>query len=88
MLIIGVVALAGNAAATWVLARGQRDDINLEAVLRHSAADALGSIGVIVSGAVILATGWRPIDPLVEHRDRRRSSSPRRFASFASRSTS
>jgi cobalt-zinc-cadmium efflux system protein len=58
------VALAGNVAATWVLARGRREDLNLEGVLRHSAADALGSVGVIVSGAVILATGWNPIDPL------------------------
>ncbi len=65
VLILGVAGLAGNAAATWVLARGQRDDLNLEAVLRHSVADALGSLGVIVSGAVILATDWRPIDPLV-----------------------
>jgi cobalt-zinc-cadmium efflux system protein len=65
VLILGVAALAGNAAATWVLAGGQREDINLEAVLRHSAADALGSLGVIVSGAVILTTGWRSIDPLV-----------------------
>jgi cobalt-zinc-cadmium efflux system protein len=65
VLFLGVVGLAGNAAATWVLARGQREDINLEAVLRHSAADALGSLGVIVSGVVILATGWEPIDPLV-----------------------
>ena len=54
----------GNAAASWVLARGRRDDLNLEAVLRHSAADALGSAAVLVSGTVILATGWRPIDPL------------------------
>jgi cobalt-zinc-cadmium efflux system protein len=65
VLILGVVALAGNAAATWVLARGHREDLNLEAVLRHSAADALGSLGVIASGAVILATGWRPIDPVM-----------------------
>ena len=65
VLVLGVVGLAGNAAATWVLARGQREDINLEAVLRHSAADALGSLGVVVSGAVILATGWEPIDPLI-----------------------
>jgi cobalt-zinc-cadmium efflux system protein len=65
VLVIGAVGLAGNAAATWVLAGGRRDDLNLEAVLRHSAADALGSLGVIVSGAVILATGWTPIDPLV-----------------------
>jgi cobalt-zinc-cadmium efflux system protein len=65
VLILGVVGLAGNAAATWVLARGQREDLNLEAVLRHSVADALGSLGVIVSGGVILATDWKPIDPLV-----------------------
>ena len=44
----GWSALAGNLAATWVLARGEREDINLEGVLRHSAADALGSLGVIV----------------------------------------
>jgi cobalt-zinc-cadmium efflux system protein len=65
VVVLGVVGLAGNAAATWVLSRGQREDLNLEAVLRHSAADALGSLGVIVSGALILATGWGPIDPLV-----------------------
>ena len=62
---LGLVGLAGNAAATWVLAQGRREDINLEAVLRHSAADALGSLGVVVSGTVILVTGWDPIDPLV-----------------------
>ncbi len=65
VVVLGVVSLVGNAAATWVLARGERDDLNLEAVLRHSAADALGSIGVVVSGVVILATDWRPIDPAI-----------------------
>lgn len=64
VIVLGVVGMLGNGVATWVLARGRRDDLNLEAVLRHSAADALGSIAVVVSGAVILATGWRPIDPL------------------------
>ena len=65
VVVLGVFGLLGNVAATLVLARGRRDDLNLEAVLRHSAADALGSIGVVVAGVVILATGWRPIDPLV-----------------------
>jgi len=64
VVVLGVVGLAGNLAATWVLARGGRRDLNLEGVLRHSIADALGSVGVIVSGAVILTTGWTPIDPL------------------------
>jgi cobalt-zinc-cadmium efflux system protein len=65
VLVFGAVGLAGNLAAAAVLARGQRSDINLEGVLRHSVADALGSIGVLVSGAVLLTVGWRPIDPLV-----------------------
>ena len=64
VLILGVVGLAGNVAATIVLARGERGDINLEGVLRHSAADALGSIGVIVSAVLILAAGLDAADPI------------------------
>ncbi len=59
---LGFLGLAGNVVATIVLARGERGDINLEGVLRHSVADALGSIGVIVSAVVILATGWEQAD--------------------------
>jgi cobalt-zinc-cadmium efflux system protein len=65
VLALGAVGLVGNAAATWVLAAGSRADINLEAVLRHSAGDALSSFGVVVAGVVVLATGWDQIDPVV-----------------------
>jgi cobalt-zinc-cadmium efflux system protein len=64
VLALGLLGLAGNVAATWVLARGDRVDVNLEAVLRHSFADALGSLAVIASGALILATGWLEADPV------------------------
>jgi cobalt-zinc-cadmium efflux system protein len=64
VLLIGALGLAGNAAAAIALAGGDRGDLNLEGVLRHSAADALGSLGVVVSGAVVLATGWGYADPL------------------------
>lgn len=65
VLALGALGLAGNLAATLVLARGQREDINLEGVLRHSAADALGSLGVLVAGAVVLAGGSDVVDPIV-----------------------
>ena len=65
VLALGLLGLAGNLAATIVLARGQREDINLEGVLRHSAADALGSIGVVVAGAFVLLGGSPVIDPIV-----------------------
>jgi cobalt-zinc-cadmium efflux system protein len=65
VLALGAIGLAGNVAATIVLARGQREDINLEGVLRHSAADALGSLGVIVAGAFVLLGGSPVVDPIV-----------------------
>jgi cobalt-zinc-cadmium efflux system protein len=65
VLALGLFGLAGNVAATAVLARGEREDLNLEGVLRHSAADALGSIGVVVAGVVVLAGGSPIVDPVV-----------------------
>lgn len=65
VLALGLLGLAGNLAATWVLARGQREDINLEGVLRHSVADALGSLGVVLAGTVVLLGGSDIVDPIV-----------------------
>jgi cobalt-zinc-cadmium efflux system protein len=58
VLVVGAIGLLGNVVATIVLASGDREDLNLEGVLRHSAADALGSIGVVVAGLVVMTTGW------------------------------
>ena len=65
VLALGMLGLAGNIAATLVLARGSRQDLNLEGVLRHSFADALGSLGVVAAGAVVLAGGSVIVDPIV-----------------------
>src|SRR5689334_475466 len=65
VLALGLLGIAGNAAAALVLARGERSDVNLEGVLRHSAADALGSLGVVIAGAFVLAGGSSVVDPLV-----------------------
>ena len=64
VLAIGLIGLGGNLVATLVLAGGEREDLNLEGVLRHSLADALGSLGVVVSGVVLLVTGWDAVDPI------------------------
>jgi cobalt-zinc-cadmium efflux system protein len=54
---VGAFGLAGNVVATVILAGGDRDDVNLEGVLRHSAADALGSLGALVAGLVVVSGG-------------------------------
>jgi cobalt-zinc-cadmium efflux system protein len=65
VLALGFLGLLGNVAATLVLARGEREDVNLEGVLRHSAADALGSLGVVLAGGFVLLGGSTIVDPLV-----------------------
>lgn len=65
VLALGAIGLAGNLAATLVLAGGRREDLNLEGVLRHSAADALGSLGVLLAGAFVLLGGSPVVDPIV-----------------------
>ncbi|MBA2506932.1 MAG: cation transporter [Thermoleophilaceae bacterium] len=65
VLAIGIVELIGNGLGVWVLARGDRSNLNLEGVLRHSAADALGAIGVVIAGAIVLTTGWEQADPIL-----------------------
>ncbi len=65
VLVLGVLGLLGNLVATWVLSRGERADVNLEGVLRHSAADALGSLGVVLAGLIVLLGGSDIVDPIV-----------------------
>lgn len=65
VLIFGVIGLLGNVLATWVLIRGDRSDINLEGVMRHSLADALGSFGVVLAGLGIMLTGVEELDPVI-----------------------
>ncbi len=65
VLVIGLVGIGVNVAAGSILFRGRSGNLNVEAAFRHVVADVLGSIGVVVAGVVILATGWLEADPLV-----------------------
>jgi cobalt-zinc-cadmium efflux system protein len=65
MLAVGALGLAVNVAAAVVLERSGSHSLNVQAALRHVLADLAGSVGVIVAGAIVLATGWLYADPLV-----------------------
>ncbi len=65
MLVIAVFGLLSNLAAGAVLLRSSRSNINLRGAFLHVLSDALGSVGAIAAGAVILKTGWLRADPLV-----------------------
>ncbi len=65
--IVMVVAAAGmvvNVAVAWMLARAG-GGINARGALLHVVGDLLGSVAALVAGAVVYATGWTPIDPIL-----------------------
>ena len=65
VLTVGAAGLGVNVLTAALLHRADSRSLNVRAALRHVVADALGSVGVIVAGAIVLATGWVYADPLV-----------------------
>jgi cobalt-zinc-cadmium efflux system protein len=65
--VVLVVALAGvavNLAATLVLARADRESLNVRGAFLHVATDLAAFVGTAVAGALVLATGWDRFDPI------------------------
>jgi len=63
--IVALVGVAVNGVSAWLFMAGSKDDLNIRAAYQHMAADAAISLGVVVSGAAIMYTGWAWIDPAV-----------------------
>lgn len=60
---VAAVGLAVNVLSAWLLSRGR--SLNSRAAMVHVVSDLAGSVAALVAGAVIVATGWMPIDPLL-----------------------
>ena len=61
---VALVGLIINVAAALILSRGGKN-LNVRGALLHVMGDLLGSVAALMAGAVIYATGWTPIDPLL-----------------------
>lgn len=59
---VGVVI---NGFTAWLFMKDKDKDLNIKGAYLHMAADALVSVGVVISGLVISYTGWTLIDPIV-----------------------
>ena len=64
VLVVALVGVAVNLAATLVLARADRSSLNVEGAFLHIATDLAAFIGTAVAGALILVTGWNQFDPI------------------------
>ena len=63
--VVAAVGIAVNGISAWLFMSGSKDDLNIRAAYQHMAADAAISFGVLVSGVVIMVSGWTWLDPLV-----------------------
>lgn len=59
------VGIIINGFTAWLLMRQQKHDINTRGAFLHMAADTLVSVGVVISGIAISATGFTQIDPII-----------------------
>lgn len=65
VMVVAAVGVVVNGCSALLFARGGKTDANMRGVFLHLAADALVSLAVVVSGAVISYTSWLWLDPAV-----------------------
>jgi cobalt-zinc-cadmium efflux system protein len=64
VLVVALVGVAVNLAATWVLARANRSSLNVEGAFRHLLTDLYGFLGTLVAALVIIVTGFTRADAI------------------------
>jgi len=65
VLLAAAAGLAANLVSFAVLRAGAKESLNVRGAYLEVLADLIGSVGVLVSGAVTLLTGWRYADPII-----------------------
>jgi cobalt-zinc-cadmium efflux system protein len=65
ILVVALIGILVNLAATWTLARANRQSLNVEGSFQHLLTDLYGFIGTAIAAGVILLTGFQRADPIV-----------------------
>ena len=65
IVIVATIGIVINSITAYLFLKDKDKDINVKAAYLHLVADALVSLGVVVSGLVIIFTGWYFIDTII-----------------------
>jgi cobalt-zinc-cadmium efflux system protein len=65
VIVVAGIGVLINTATALLFMKGQKDDLNIRSAFLHMAADAAVSLGVVIAGFLILATGKFWIDPAI-----------------------
>ncbi|MCX4820689.1 cation diffusion facilitator family transporter [Streptomyces sp. NBC_01142] len=63
-IVFALIGLVANMVSLSLLVRGQKESLNVRGAYLEVLADTLGSLTVLVSAGIIVATGWQPADPI------------------------
>ncbi len=58
ILVVALVGVAVNLAATWQLSKANRESMNVEGSFQHILTDLIAFAATAIAGAVIIATSW------------------------------
>ena len=65
MMIVASLGLLVNVVAGAILYGSHHHNLNLRGAFLHVVSDALGSVGAIAAGLIMLFTGWYVADPVI-----------------------
>ena len=64
MLGVASIGLIVNLVGIWLLRRASKDSLNMQGAFLEVVSDLLSSVGVLIAGAIMWATGWYYADPI------------------------
>jgi cobalt-zinc-cadmium efflux system protein len=64
VLIVGVVGIFVNLAATWLISKANRSSLNVEGAFQHILNDLFAFVATAVAGLVVLLTGFTRADSI------------------------
>jgi cobalt-zinc-cadmium efflux system protein len=64
VMVVAAVGIVVNGGSALLLMAGRERDLNIRGAFQHMLGDAAISLGVVLAGATIVATGWNWLDPL------------------------
>ena len=64
VLVVALVGIGVNLAATTVLSRASHESLNVRGAFLHVATDLAAFAGTALAGGLILLTGWNRLDPI------------------------
>lgn len=65
LLVVAAIGLGVNLVSFRLLQAGSKESLNVRGAFLEVVADAMGSAGVLLAGAIVLLTGWPYADPII-----------------------